>query len=53
MRSATARTQNKGWRIDYITVTESLKDRVLAANLLNDAIHSDHCPCVLTIENGI
>jgi exodeoxyribonuclease-3 len=49
MRSATARTANKGWRIDYITVTEPLRDKIVGAELLNDAVHSDHCPCVLEI----
>jgi exodeoxyribonuclease-3 len=47
MRSATARSANKGWRIDYQIVTAPAKDRILAANLLNDAVHSDHCPCVM------
>ena len=47
MRSATARKENKGWRIDYQVVTGNVQDRILAANLLNDAVHSDHCPCVL------
>jgi len=47
MRSATARKENKGWRIDYQVVTGNVQDRILAANLLNDAVHSDHCPCVI------
>ena len=47
MRSATARKENKGWRIDYQAVTGNAQDRILAANLLNDAVHSDHCPCVI------
>ncbi len=50
MRSATARSSNKGWRIDYQAVTEPLKERVRAANLLNDAVHADHCPCFLTLD---
>lgn len=44
-----ARASNKGWRIDYQAVTQPLADRVLAADLLNDAVHSDHCPCSLSI----
>ncbi len=47
MRSATAREQNRGWRIDYQSVSNAVSDRILAADLLNDAVHSDHCPCVL------
>jgi exodeoxyribonuclease-3 len=50
MRSATARAANKGWRIDYITVTEPLRDKIVSADLLNDAVHSDHCPCVMELE---
>lgn len=44
-----ARASNKGWRIDYQAVTETLKGRVRAADLLNDAVHSDHCPCLLNL----
>jgi len=47
-----ARARNKGWRIDYQAVTNSLKDRVAVAELLNDAVHSDHCPCLLSLEEG-
>ena len=46
-----ARTQNKGWRIDYICVTEPLKVRLKSSDLLNDAIHSDHCPACLVIND--
>ncbi|MFZ4542925.1 MAG: exodeoxyribonuclease III [Saprospiraceae bacterium] len=41
---AGSRVKNKGWRIDYQSVSENLKDKILMAELLNDAIHSDHCP---------
>lgn len=47
---ANARANNKGWRIDYQSVTENLKDRIVASDLLNDAEHSDHCPCYLEIK---
>ncbi|GGM99454.1 exodeoxyribonuclease [Dyadobacter beijingensis] len=47
---AGARGNNKGWRIDYISVAESLKSRITAARQYNDAIHSDHCPVWLEIE---
>ena len=45
-----ARAKNKGWRIDYCMVTNVLKPRVKAAYILNQAVHSDHCPAVLEIE---
>lgn len=45
-----SRASNNGWRIDYQAVTQPLAERVLAADLLNDAVHSDHCPCALRIS---
>ncbi|WP_080904417.1 exodeoxyribonuclease III [Parabacteroides sp. Marseille-P3160] len=45
-----SRAQNKGWRIDYCMVTNSLKSRVQKAYILNGACHSDHCPAVIEIE---
>jgi exodeoxyribonuclease-3 len=47
---ARSRANNKGWRIDYQCVTENLKDRIVHTDMLNDAVHSDHCPCLLEIE---
>ena len=48
-RFPTVREQNKGWRIDYFTVTESLKGRLKHAAILPDVKHSDHCPVYLEI----
>ncbi len=45
-----ARKNNKGWRIDYQTVTENMESRLVRADLLNDAIHSDHCPTLLELK---
>jgi len=42
-----ARGNNKGWRIDYFVATESLNDRLLRGDILDDVIHSDHCPTLL------
>lgn len=44
-----ARTNNKGWRIDYCIISEPVKPLLQEAYILNDAIHSDHCPAVLEI----
>jgi len=44
-----ARTNNKGWRIDYCMVSQSMKSRIKEAYILNEAVHSDHCPAVLKI----
>lgn len=47
---AGARGNNKGWRIDYCLVSETLKDKLNRAFILPDAKHSDHCPVVVEIE---
>ncbi len=44
------RLQNKGWRIDYINVTDNLKDNVVDAKILPGVKHSDHCPVSLTLR---
>jgi exodeoxyribonuclease-3 len=45
-----SRAKNKGWRIDYHLVSEALKDRITHADILNDAMHSDHCPVLLELD---
>jgi len=47
---AGARANNKGWRIDYQSVTDNLKDNLLHAEQINEAVHSDHCPVYLEIK---
>ncbi len=47
---ANARANNKGWRLDYGMVNESLKDRLMRSVILTEAKHSDHCPILLEIE---
>ncbi len=47
---AGARKRNKGWRIDYQTVSEALAPRLLAAGILPDAMHSDHCPTFTVLD---
>ena len=47
---ANARANNKGWRIDYQSVSENLKDKLVSAHHMGDAKHSDHCPVYLEIE---
>lgn len=46
---AGARARNKGWRIDYQSVSDSLKEELEEAYQLNDAVHSDHCPVYVKI----
>lgn len=45
-----SRAQNKGWRIDYQSVTENLKDKIVNCRQLTEAVHSDHCPVLLEID---
>ena len=46
----TTRLENKGWRIDYINVTDNLKDFIREVKILPDVKHSDHCPVFLNLE---
>ena len=45
-----AREKNAGWRIDYFIVSESLKDKIEDAKILDDVYGSDHCPVELDIN---
>lgn len=47
---ANSRNNNKGWRIDYHLVTDTLKDRLERAYILPEAKHSDHCPIVVELK---
>ncbi|MEM8528737.1 MAG: exodeoxyribonuclease III [Bacteroidota bacterium] len=47
---AGARAKNKGWRIDYQSLTSNLKDKIVDAYQMKDAMHSDHCPVFLEID---
>ena len=47
---ANARNNNKGWRIDYINVSESMKDKIRQAVIHPDIKHSDHCPVLLELD---
>ncbi len=49
-RFPSVRLNNKGWRIDYITVTESLRTKVKDADIYPDVKHSDHCPVYLELK---
>ncbi|MDR0421333.1 MAG: exodeoxyribonuclease III [Prevotellaceae bacterium] len=44
-----ARPRNLGWRIDYFLVSESLKNQLVDADILDTVVHSDHCPVKLVI----
>ncbi len=50
-RFPSVRLNNKGWRIDYICVTENLRKRLVNAEIYPEVKHSDHCPVFLEIKN--
>ncbi len=45
-----ARERNVGWRLDYFMVSPDLKDRILAADIHDDVMGSDHCPVSLILD---
>lgn len=47
---ANARANNKGWRLDYAMVSDTLKDKISRAYILPEAKHSDHCPIALELD---
>lgn len=47
---ANSRANNKGWRIDYNSVSEPLLPRLKDAFIDNEAVHSDHCPLGVVID---
>lgn len=44
-----ARAKNVGWRIDYFLVDETLTEKIVAADIHNAVLGSDHCPISLEI----
>lgn len=46
---ANSRARNVGWRIDYVLISESLKDCVKNAKIHADVMGSDHCPVSVEI----
>ncbi len=49
-RFPSVRLNNKGWRIDYISVTEALRANLKDADIYPDVKHSDHCPVYLELK---
>ena len=48
---ANARANNKGWRIDYNLISKPMETKLKRAVILQDAMHSDHCPVLLEIDS--
>ena len=49
-RFPSVRANNKGWRIDYINVTNNLSGRILKSEIYPDVKQSDHCPVFLELK---
>lgn len=47
---ANSRANNKGWRIDYINVSDNLREKISHAEILPEVKHSDHCPVLLQLS---
>lgn len=47
---ARARERNVGWRIDYFLVSETLRGKVIAADIHPHIMGSDHCPISVTLN---
>ena len=47
---AAARERNVGWRIDYIVVSDRLRDNIKDAYILPEITGSDHCPVGLDMS---
>jgi len=45
-----ARARNLGWRLDYHLVSEPMVERVKRCIILAEAVHSDHCPVLLEVD---
>ena len=47
---AGARARNKGWRLDYLSVSNTVADKIISVRQLTEAVHSDHCPVWMEIN---
>ncbi|QSX06524.1 exodeoxyribonuclease III [Sedimentibacter sp. zth1] len=45
-----ARQNNAGWRIDYLVVSDCIKDKISDSIIHADILGSDHCPISLIID---
>ena len=50
-RFPTVRMQNKGWRIDYINVSDNLAKQIKEVAIYPLVKHSDHCPVYIELAD--
>jgi exodeoxyribonuclease-3 len=46
-----ARANNVGWRIDYFLLSDSLKDKLVEADICDEVMGSDHCPVMIEMKD--
>lgn len=47
---AGARAKDKGWRIDYISVSEPMVPSISECSIHKEIFHSDHCPVICRFD---
>jgi exodeoxyribonuclease-3 len=47
---AGSRARNKGWRIDYCSVSNPIAERLRSCYHQKDPVYSDHCPVIMDID---
>ncbi len=45
-----ARAKNAGWRIDYFITSDSIKEKIIGADIHTDIFGSDHCPVSIELN---
>jgi exodeoxyribonuclease III len=45
-----SREKNVGWRIDYVIVSDRIKDKIKNVKIYSEILGSDHCPVGLDID---
>lgn len=45
-----ARAKDIGWRIDYFLTSDSIKDKIIEADIHTEVLGSDHCPVSLQVN---
>lgn len=49
-RVRTSKVNNSGWRIDYFLVSNRLKNRIIASEMIDSGKRQDHCPLFFEID---